>query len=420
MTDSTFITRVVITGYRSIAACDVRLGPLAFLVGPNGAGKSNFIDALRFVADALRVTLDHAVRERGGINDIRERNGRSPSFGIRIEFRLPANRAGGTHGHFAVTVQARDRGGYAISDEECIISNDVERVSAYRTHAGLIFDHQQHQFVDPSIANSPPVQPDRLYLVTVSGLPAFRLAYDALSQMGFYNLRLDAMRDLQQPVVGEPLNRDGSNLASVLGEIETHDAAAKERIEAYLRLIVPELRSIDRLRLGPRDTVEFAMDANGAIEPTRFMAASMSDGTLRALGVLVALYQHAAASSSRQRMPFVAIEEPELSLHPAAAGVLLGILRDASRDVQVVVSSHSADLLDNDDISSDSIFAVVMEHGMTRIGPVDAVSRSVLRDRLFTSGELLRLDQLRPAEDAVVTADDSSLVLFDIPSMSSA
>jgi predicted ATPase len=414
--DVTFISRVAISGYRSIDRCDVRLGPLTFLVGPNGAGKSNFIDALRFIADALHVTLDHAVRSRGGITEVVQRNHLPQTFTIRVEFRLPINRAGGTHGHFAVRVHGRDDGGYAIVDEECIIHDGTERIAAYRTHDGQTFDHQQRRFVDPAMTGSPPVEPDRLYLVTVSGLPPFRPAYDALSQMGFYNLDLDALRDLQQPSAGGPLTRDGSNLASVLGGIAEHDPEAKERIEAYLRLIVPELRSIARLNLGPRDTVEFGMDANGASEPSRFMAASMSDGTLRALGVLVALYQRAAEPATQKKMRFVAIEEPELSLHPAAAGVLLGSLRDASRDVQVLVSSHSPDLLDDDEIDSDSILAVVMDHGVTRIGPLDTVSRSVLHDRLFTSGELLRLDQLRPSEDSVTAADQTLPDLFDVPS----
>jgi len=64
MADSTFIKRVRLKNYRSIASCDVQLGPLNFLVGPNGSGKSNFLDALRFVGDSLRSTL--AINEHGG------------------------------------------------------------------------------------------------------------------------------------------------------------------------------------------------------------------------------------------------------------------------------------------------------------------------------------------------------------------
>ena len=90
MKDSTFITRVILKNYKSIAACDVQLQPLTFLVGRNGSGKSNFLDSLRFVADALNFSLEHAIRDRGGINDVRRRSRGHPNhFSIRLEFALP-------------------------------------------------------------------------------------------------------------------------------------------------------------------------------------------------------------------------------------------------------------------------------------------------------------------------------------------
>ena len=62
MASNTFIKRVTLKNYKSIARCVVDLGPITYLIGPNGAGKSNFVDALRLVADALRTPLDHAPR----------------------------------------------------------------------------------------------------------------------------------------------------------------------------------------------------------------------------------------------------------------------------------------------------------------------------------------------------------------------
>jgi hypothetical protein len=86
----TFITRVILEKYRSIAKCDVRLGPLTFLVGPNGAGKSNFLDALRFVSDALITSLERSLWDRGGSQSLLTRISPAPSgsFGIRLEFDL--------------------------------------------------------------------------------------------------------------------------------------------------------------------------------------------------------------------------------------------------------------------------------------------------------------------------------------------
>ena len=89
-TDPRLVTRVRLRNYKSIAACDVEPGPLCFLVGPNGCGKSNFLDALRFVAEALRFSLEHALRDRGGIQEVRRRSGGHPNhFGIRLDLQLP-------------------------------------------------------------------------------------------------------------------------------------------------------------------------------------------------------------------------------------------------------------------------------------------------------------------------------------------
>src|SRR6266567_9220232 len=104
-----FVSTVQITNYKSISRCRVDLGPLTFLVGPNGSGKSNFLDALRFVSDALSTSLDHALRERGGINEVRRRSGGHPThFGIRLDLRFPS----GSSGHYAFRIGARRQGGY--------------------------------------------------------------------------------------------------------------------------------------------------------------------------------------------------------------------------------------------------------------------------------------------------------------------
>src|SRR6266511_1671737 len=95
MSDATFLTRVVLRNYKSIAACDLRMRPLMFLVGPNGSGKSNFLDALRFVADSLNSSLEQSLRDRGGIQSVRRRSRGHPThFGIRVDMKLPDGRGG--------------------------------------------------------------------------------------------------------------------------------------------------------------------------------------------------------------------------------------------------------------------------------------------------------------------------------------
>ena len=212
--------------------------------------------------------------------------------------------------------------------------------------------------------------------------------------MGFYNLNPEAIRDLQPPDPGELLKRDGSNLASVLSNL---DRDRKTAVEEYVAAITPGITGVAARTMGTRLTLDFRQEVRGARHPWRFPASNMSDGTLRALGVLVALFQGNGNAPGRRHL--VGIEEPESALHPAAAAVLIDSLTDASQSAQVIVTSHSADLLDNDAILDRSIFAVTSEHAETRIGPLDETGRSALRDHLFTAGELLRMDQLRPAPD---------------------
>jgi predicted ATPase len=382
--DSRFLTRVVLQNYKSIASCDVNLRPLTFLVGPNGAGKSNFLDALRFIADALRTSLDHALRDRGGINEVRRRSGGHPThFGMRLEFRLHS----GVLGYYEFRIGALKNGRYEVQNETCEVGGpgDKSPVAFFRVSSGEVVDLGPH--------NGPPAVSDRLYLVNAAGLPAFRPVYQALSHMGFYNLNPDEIRAPQSPDPGQLLDRDGRNIASVLAQMDVHDESAKKRIEEYLAQAVPGVTGVDTKVIGPLLTLEFRQSVRGSRHPWRFTATNMSDGTLRALGILVALFQSSPEPESAP--PLIGIEEPEVALHPFAAGVLRDSLREASRHRQVIVTSHSPDLLD-DQIDEDALLSVVADDGVTRIGPVGEADRTALRQHLYTAGELLRLHQLEP------------------------
>ena len=400
MNDSAFIRRVVLKNYKSIAACNVQLRPLTFLVGPNGSGKSNFLDSLRFVADALDSSLDHSIRDRGGINDVRRRSGGHPNhFSIRLDFTLPE----GSTGHYAFRIGARPRGGYEVQREECLLQSAqlLTPEEYFHVHNGTV--------IKTSVKVAPAATTDRLYLVNASGLKGFRPVYEAFSQMGFYSLNPDKIRDLQSPDPGDLLIRDGSNLASVFARLSP---PVKTRIEEYLATVVPGVRGVEVREIGPKETLEFRQGVAGAKYPWRFLANNMSDGTLRGLGILVALFQ--GNHDPKKRVLLVGIEEPEIALHPAAAGVLLDGLRDAANKTQIIITSHSPDLLDNEDLDVESILAVEASGGTTAIARVDDAGRYALRNRLYTTGELLRLDQLQPDPVSVDAAKTKQLHLFDL------
>jgi predicted ATPase len=388
---SPFITRVRLRNYRSIAGCDVTLEPFTILVGPNGSGKSNFLDALRLTAEALRGSLDRALRERGGLAEVRRKSHGHPNhFGIRLDFQLD-----NTPGYFAFDVGVRGTGAYEIRHEACAWAG-----ARYEVARGIVKQAPG--------AVSPPASADRLYLVNAAGLPAFRPVFDALSTMGFYNLSPAKIRELQAPDQGDLLDREGSNLASVLEQIGKANPAIKQRIEEYLARVVPGIVGVDATTVGHMETIEFRQRVEGDDRPSKFPAINMSDGTLRALAVLTALFQFGEPEHPTARL--IGIEEPETALHPAAAGLLLDCLREGARERQVVITTHSPDLLDNEAITAEQLLAVNAVAGKTTIGRIDAASRQVLHDALYRAGELLRLGQLEPDEHAHST---EQLELFE-------
>ncbi len=372
-----FLTHVKLVNYKSIAAADVRLPQVSFLVGPNGSGKGNFMDALRFVADALNTSLDQALRVRGGVELVqRKPRGDGQPFGLHLQFEL-----GTGSGWYALTIRGRAGDGYEVCREEC-------RLAESRGAREHFFQIERGRVIDASIPKAPAASADRLYLVTASGFEEFRPAFDALAGMRFASPVPERMRPIQAPGNATSLNRDCSNVASVLGSLEKRSPTAKRHIDEYLGCLVPGIAEVRRWPKGTDETLGFLLQVDDG--EVRLPASSMSDGTLRALGVLVALFQGAAQKDAGRQL--VGIEEPEAGQHPSAVEALTDAIREAALRTQVIATSHSPELLEG--VADESIITVEAHQGATRFGTLDDAARSVIRDRLFTAGELLRIDQL--------------------------
>lgn len=399
---ATFIRHVTIRNYKSIAACRIELGPLMFLVGVNGSGKSNFLDALRFVAEALRTSLDHALRERGTVKEVRRRSGGHPNhFALRYGFSLP----NGQTGHYAFRIGAKPSGAYEVQDEECEIN------SAEPFGPSHHFRVKSGNLISSTVSPMPAALPDRLFLVAASGIPEFRPVFDGLSRIEVYNLNPGSISAMQKPDPAKILRRDGSNSASILHQLSPD---VQNIVYENLSRIVPGVSDAVTKTLGSQETVEFRQIVKGQAHPWGFLASAMSDGTLRAFGILLAVFQSASTKAGGNPPLLIGLEEPEVALHPAASSILLSALREGAKNCQILVTSHSPELLDNPDITAESILAVDNDHGLTRIGRIDPAGRNSLRERLFTPGELLRLNQLNPDPGTIDDVkNEKQLKLFD-------
>lgn len=394
-----FISRVRLANYRSIAACDVRLAPLTILIGPNGSGKSNFLDALAFLARAIETTPHQAIEERGGLDSVlRAVPAPAKSFTIQVEVTFPGNEvstanetterwARGIYGFEVMRGKSDEERPFKIQHEVCHLDTDGMS-QHFEVGQGYVHDFSHDT---PLVEDT--IEPDRLYLQVAGARKSYAPLTRRLRQMRFYNFANEALREPEPYTRQAILGANGQQIASVLGGIERRDRRHKERLDSYLRAIVPGALSVDQWEAGPYLTLKLRASGGIGGHTVDFDANGMSDGTIRALGVLTALFQPGTLD---RRIPVVGIEEPETALHPAAAGVLFDALTEASDWVQVLATSQSPDLLDRDDLDINVVRAVSMDHGLTIIGEIDDASRRIVQDKLYTLGELMRGDQISP------------------------
>jgi len=126
------------------------------------------------------------------------------------------------------------------------------------------------------------------------------------------------------------------------------------------------------------------------------------------LGLLLAIYQV-------ERPALVAIEEPEATVHPGATEVITQVLVDASFDRQVLITTHSADLLDFKYIPDSALRVVVKEHNSTLIGPMDESGREAIKEDLYTPGELLRAREVDVDREATEDASTQTSLFSGSP-----
>ena len=173
-----------------------------------------------------------------------------------------------------------------------------------------------------------------LALPVVGGEERFAPVLRALASLRVYSIDPGKIGEMQDPDSGASLRPDGSNAASVLQEIERRESGGTaERICEILKGIVPNTTRVQPKRHGNKLTLEFTQEW-GDDKRLTFEAFNMSDGTLRALGLLTAVHQSSAPS-------LIAVEEPEATIHPGALGAILDLLRAASHKMQVVATTHS-------------------------------------------------------------------------------
>ena len=380
------LRRLILQRFRSFSQQAVEFDNPTFLVGQNGSGKSNFADAFAILAEAMASPLQAVLERRGGLSAVAHRSsarGRPSNLGLAAEME---NLDGGAiQARYAFELRAQKGYGFEVVREQC----EVRKSDGSREW----FDRSpMHDKGWSSSAHSlePVMEPNALVLPLVGGDARFQPVLRFLSDMRMCQIEPAALRRMQDPDGGVHLRSNGSNAASVLREIQRESQEGWTRILELLESIVPKTVDVRPKKHGNKLTLVFTQDW-GLREPVKFEAFNMSDGTLRVLGLLAAIFQRPAPS-------LLVIEEPEATMHSGALGSILDALRHAGRFMQVVVTTHSPDILDAEWIKDRHLRIASWEKGATQISPISQATRAALGEHLMGAGELLRSNALTPAE----------------------
>lgn len=375
------IKRVIIKNYKSIGQCDVKLGNLTVLVGKNGSGKSNFVDALKFIRDIGFGDILGAFSE--GLS------GRSPNDTFNqqaadrpLEITLNID-DGNTIGSYEIKIKkinTTELGkNFSVAFERFIYERrDVEENEDYSGKIEAVREGNNFDIKENSVNVGKGFIAD--FFTLFFKQPLYKtILRSRLSQMQFYNIYpLEDLRKPQQTLSPEYLDEKGFAFSSILSRPTQNSS---ERDEWKFRKALKEVSGdIEDYQVKEIDGYLFVrLQENGKTIPLRFV----SDGTLRVLIMLTALYQ-------RPLPPLVMIEEPENGIHIGALRALADAIKEAAKHTQVIITTHSPDLISMMDAGE--LRVVEKKDGSTIIAELDEAQRESLNDQLFSASDLIRID----------------------------
>lgn len=358
---------VVCSKFKGISGNPVHLNNFNVFIGPNAAGKSNFVDALKFIQDVVSQGASKAVNNRFGWDNVLT-IGRRKTEKIKAEIFLNLEDIGHTievagdkykplNIKYSIVVGHHEGKSYLSAENleaqyqsesednkigvEAFIrtKNRIRIVDSFLFTKGLMekgspMRKSFERFIVPEYLE------DKPFIVSESFFLLFApkiLSNIIMNDWRFYDIDVNLPRETCEDKGQEYLLSDGINLAAILDKvISSKKKHVKDRILKNMSLLVPGFEGWKTVQLFD-GSISFTVREKGIKKP--ILPKMISDGTIRLLGILTALLYQPPATS------LICIDEPERCLHPQVLQTLIELMRDVSDKVQIVATTHSAELV---------------------------------------------------------------------------
>jgi len=372
------ISHIVLKNWRNFRDVDVDLGNRVFLVGPNASGKSNFLDAIRFLRDIAKPGggLQKAVTERGGLSKIRCLAARQyPDIEIEVNLSEYSNHKPLWTYTIGIKQEVRGHRRPYIGYEKVTKGNIV-----------LLERPDNNDRSDFALLTE-------THLEQISANQKFREIAKFFESVTYLHMIPQLLRNPEAftgpGIPGDPYGR--SFLETVARTPLKTRQSRLNKIERALRIAVPQLKQLtetkDETGVPHLEAIYEHWRAKGAKQRED----QFSDGTLRLLGLLWSLLDGDS---------LLLLEEPELSLNTGIIVKLPALMYrlQQQKKRQIILSTHSADLLFDKGIAGEDVLLLNPVQEGTEV--MVASSMREIRDLLdagLSAGEAI-LPRTRPAE----------------------
>ena len=357
------IQNIKLTNWKNFQNCEIKLSDRVIVIGPNAVGKSNFLDALRFLRDIVKQGggLQSAVEDRGGVKKIRCLAARI-NTNICIDVTLGDESVGKARWNYHL--EFKNNGGGIVKTQTVVVNEKVVNLQKEE----VLVDRKE---TDPE-EDVETLKYTHLEQPTVN--KAFREIKDTFSSMQYLNVIPEMMRDHQNIMYLAKEDYYGYKLLDRMAKLNrvTLDSYM-ERINHVMRCIIPQLEkftfSKDNTGHPHIEAIYLHWRAQGAKQDETMF----SDGTLRMLGFLFAMLDGNG---------IILLEEPEINLHSAVVAQLPSFIAEIQRNKkrQVILTTHSYDILANEGIRGDEVLVLESDAESTTVRNLNEEELLLLED----------------------------------------